>query len=584
VEDQSSQLAKMKHSLAHIMANAVQHKWPEAKFGVGPAVSDGFYYDIDLGDKTISEEDFTEVEAEMKKIIQANQPFERSEKSIDDALAWAKTSNQPYKEELLNDLKRAGTTSLKDLDPETLGTETNDGSQVAAVSFYKNGDFEDLCRGPHVASTGEVGAFKLYRVSGVYWRGNEKNRQMQRLHGLAFASEKELAEHMLMLEEAQKRDHRKLGKELDLFVFSDLVGAGLPLFHITKQELYEKSGHWDKFGDQLFLVKSQETSDNFVLKPMNCPHHTQIYAGRPRSYKELPIRYMESTVQYRDEKKGELNGLSRVRSISIDDSHIFCSVDQIEQEFKTILDMIKEMYSVLGMKFRARLSFRDDSEGYLGDKAIWDQAQAVIEKTAKEAGLEYFIQEGEAAFYGPKIDILVTDALGREWQCATEQLDFVQPQRFDLTYTDSDGSEKQPVMIHKALLGSFERFLAVYIEHTAGRFPVWLSPEQIRLITVNQEQATVDFAQTVCSKAKELGLRLYLDNSNESVGKKIRNSELAKVPYTIVVGEKEIASNEVAPRIRKDMSVMDVVITIGVEEFLKTVANEAKSRVLKTSL
>jgi threonyl-tRNA synthetase len=420
--------------------------------------------------------------------------------------------------------------------------------------------------------------------------------------------------HILMLEEAQKRDHRKLGKELDLFVFSELVGSGLPLFtprgtvlreqllgfseelqkrnrfdkvtipHITKQELYETSGHWDKFGDQLFLVKSQETNDNFVLKPMNCPHHTQIYASRPRSYRDLPIRYMESTVQYRDEKKGELNGLSRVRAISIDDSHIFCRVDQIEQEFAAIIDMIKEMYSVLGMMFKARLSFRDDSEGYLGDKAVWDQAQSVLEKTAQAANLEYFIEEGEAAFYGPKIDIMVTDALGREWQCATEQLDFVQPERFNLTYTDVDGSEKRPVMIHKALLGSFERFLSVYIEHTAGRFPVWLAPEQVRVITVNQEENTVKFAESIEDRARELDLRLYVDNSNESVGKKIRSAEVMKVPYTIVIGDKEIQSNEVVPRIRSDMAVVDVPITIGINEFLKTVANEAKSRVLKTSL
>ena len=353
--DKDSDLMAMRHSLAHIMASAVRRLWPEAKFGVGPAVEDGFYYDIDLGEVKLSEEDFGKIEAEMRKIIEEDQVFKRSEKPIDEAIAWAQESGQPYKEELLNDLKRSGTTVAKDLDADEMGTIGGGEAAVEQVSFYTNGDFTDLCRGPHVESTGKVGAFKLLRVSGAYWRGNEKNPQMQRLYGVAFATEKELRQHLNMLEEAKKRDHRRLGQELDLFVFSDMVGSGLPLFtprgtvlrdellgfseelqraagfqkvaipHITKQALYEQSGHWDKFGDQLFLVKSQETSDQFVLKPMNCPHHTQIYAGRPRSYRELPIRYMESTMQYRDEKKGELNGLSRVRGISIDDAHVFCT-------------------------------------------------------------------------------------------------------------------------------------------------------------------------------------------------------------------------------------------------------------------
>jgi threonyl-tRNA synthetase len=612
--DQTDQLQAMRHSQAHIMAAAVQRLWPEAKFGVGPAVDNGFYYDIDLGETKISEEDFAKIEAEMHKIIAEDQPFERIEKPIDEAIDWAKQSGQPYKEELLNDLKRSGTTVAKDLDAAELGTVAEGDAQVENVSFYKNGAFVDLCRGPHVESTGKAGAFKLLKVAGAYWRGDETKPQLQRLYGAAFATEQELNDYLQMLEEAKLRDHRKLGQELDLFVFSDMVGAGLPLFtprgtvvkdqllafseelqrnhdfekvsipHITKRELYERSGHWDKFGDELFLVKSQETKDEFVLKPMNCPHHIQIYASRPRSYRELPVRYMESTVQYRDEKKGELNGLARVRAITIDDAHIFCSLEQIEQEFTAIMSMIKDMYSVFGMKFKARLSFRDDSDAYLGDPAIWEKAQAIIEAVAKKLEVDYFVATGEAAFYGPKIDVMVTDALGREWQCATEQLDFVQPERFGLTYIDSDGTEKQPVMIHKALLGSVERFLAVYIEHTAGRFPVWLAPEQVRLITVNQEAVTVEFAEKVRRQARELGLRLTVDNSNETVGKKIRAAEKAKVPYTVVIGEKEIASGEVVPRIRKDMAVMDVPLTVGLEQFLKTVANEAKSRVLKTSL
>jgi threonyl-tRNA synthetase len=610
----SEDLMPMRHSLAHIMASAVKEIWPDSKFGVGPVVNDGFYYDIDLGDVKLSDEDFPKIEEKMNAIIKAKQPITRSTMAIDDALIWAKESNQPYKEELLNDLKRSGTTLAKDLDAAELGTITEGDAQVDSVSFYTNGDFTDLCRGPHVASTGEVGAFKLMRVAGAYWRGNEKNAQMQRLYGVAFTNESDLSNHLEMLEEAKKRDHRKLGQEMDLYVISDLVGSGLPLFtprgtivrdkllgfseelqlnndfqkvsipHITKQILYEKSGHWDKFGDELFLVKSQETSDQFVLKPMNCPHHIQIYASRPRSYKELPIRYMESTVQYRDEKKGELNGLSRVRSITIDDAHIFCTADQIEEEFTTIMNMIKDMYSVFDMKFKARLSFRDDTPGYLGSPEIWEKAQKTIEEVAKKLELDYFIMTGEAAFYGPKIDIMVTDALGREWQCATEQLDFVMPGRFDLKYTDSEGNEQQPVMVHKALLGSVERFMSVYIEHTAGRFPVWVAPEQVRVITVNQEETTVAFADKIKMSAKELGVRINIDNSNESVGKKIRSAEVDKVPYTIVVGGKEIASNEVIPRIRSDMAVVDVPITIGIEQFLKTVVNEAKARVIKTSL
>lgn len=614
--DQTHDLYPMRHSLAHIMATAIQRLWPKAKFGVGPVVDNGFYYDVDLGETKLSNEDFGKIEAEMHKIIDSDVPFERLEKPIDEAIDYAGNElDQPYKVELLNDLKRAGTTVARDLNKDELGTIAEAGSGVVdSVSFYRNGDFIDLCRGPHVASTGKVGVFKLMRVAGAYWRGNEHNPQMQRIYGVAFASDKDLRVHLTMLDEAKKRDHRKLGQELDLFVFSDMVGSGLPLFtprgtvlrdallgfseelqmaggfqkvfipHITKRELYETSGHWDKFGDELFLVQSQETSDKFVLKPMNCPHHTQIYASRPRSYRELPIRYMESTVQYRDEKKGELGGLSRVRSISIDDAHVFCRFDQIEPEFTLIMTMIKDMYLVLGMKFRARLSFRDDSDGYLGDAEIWEQAQSTLEDVAKKLQLEYEIVTGEAAFYGPKIDIMVTDALGREWQCATEQLDFVMPRRFGLTYIDEEGKEQTPVMIHKALLGSVERFLAVYIEHTAGKFPVWLAPEQIRLLTVNQEVATVDFAAKLAEQAKRLGLRLVVDNSNESVSKKIRHSEVAKVPYTVVIGEKEITNNQLTPRVRKDIAVQAGVGSIGADDFLKTVANESHSRVQKTSL
>lgn len=612
--DKTDPLYAMRHSLAHIMAAAVQRLWPEAKFGVGPVVEDGFYYDVDLDETKISEEDFEKIEAEMHRVIEADQAFERFERPVDEAIAWAKEAKQPYKEELLNDLKRSGTTVAKDLNAEELGTIADSNAAISTVLFYKNGDFTDLCRGPHVQSTGEVGAFKLMRVAGAYWRGNEKNPQMQRLYGAAFATDRELREYLNMLEEARKRDHRKLGQELDLFVFSDMVGSGLPMFtprgtvlrdeiaafsnqlrqrygfenvwtpHMTKKELYEASGHWAKFGDELFLVKSQETSDELVLKPMNCPHHTRIYASQPRSYRELPIRYLETTTIYRDEKTGELSGLSRVRSVTQDDSHVFCRNDQIEAEINNLLAAANELYAAVNMPLRVRLSYRDDSDAYLGSKELWANAQEQLKNAVVANQLDYFEESGEAAFYGPKIDFMATDAIGREHQVATVQLDFVQPERFALEYIAEDGSKQQPVMIHSALLGSVERFLAVYIEHTAGKFPVWIAPEQVRVITVNQEEATLAFADKIHTAAKELGLRLSVDNSNESVGKKIRAAEIAKVPYTIVVGEKEIASGEVVPRIRRDMAVIDVNLTIGIDQFLKTVANEAKSRVLKTSL
>jgi threonyl-tRNA synthetase len=611
--EQGEKLQTMRHSLAHIMAAAVQQLWPDAKFGIGPAVENGFYYDLDLETK-LSEEDFGKIEAGMRRIIAADQPFVRSEKPIDEAIAWARDSHQPYKEELLNDLKRAGTTVANDLNADELGTLGSADSGVSTVSFYTNGDFTDLCRGPHVGSTGKAGAFKLLRVSGAYWRGKESNAQMQRLYGAAFATEEELKKYLVQLEEARRRDHRRLGQELDLFVFSDMVGGGLPMFtprgtvlreelarfsnelreayhfekvwtpHITKRALYETSGHWDKFGEELFLVKSQETSDQLVLKPMNCPHHTRIYAAVPRSYRDLPVRYLETTTDYRDEKSGELGGLNRVRSLTQDDSHVFCQPDQIKTEIDNLLAAARQLYDTVGMKLRVRLSYRDDGDGYLGSDELWQQAQDQLKQAVTANGLDYFEVEGEAAFYGPKIDFMATDAIGREHQVATVQLDFVQPERFGLEYTAEDGGSHRPVMIHCALLGSIERFLAVYIEHTAGRFPVWLAPEQIRVATVNQETATVEFADGLVRQARELGLRVWVDNANESVGKKIRAAELMKVPYTVVIGDKEITGGRITPRVRKDMSVQDAERPISIEEFLSTVANEAGSRVYKTSL
>ncbi|MBP7760248.1 threonine--tRNA ligase [Candidatus Saccharibacteria bacterium] len=618
------QLYAMRHSLAHITAQAVQHLWPEAKFGVGPVVENGFYYDIDLGETKISEDDFPKIEAEMRRIVDANYPFERSERSVDEAIAWAKEKGQPYKQELLNDLKREGTTLASELDATMMGMELPAGvggsahqpvQSVVDVSFYTDGDFTDLCRGPHATTTGSVGVFKLTKVAGAYWRGKTDNAQMQRLYGVAFQDQKTLDDYLTMLEEAKTRDHRKLGQELDLYASSPLVGSGLPLFtprgtilreelsaysnalrqtsgfekvwtpHITKIDLYKTSGHWDKFGDELFLVKSQETSDEFALKPMNCPHHTQIFASRARSYRDMPIRYLETTTDYRDEKTGELGGLSRVRALTQDDSHVFCRHNQIQQEINQLLAAANNLYGALDMALRVRLSYRDDSDSYLGDMSLWQSAQQQLKDAVVANKLEYFEAGGEAAFYGPKIDFMVTDAIGREHQLATVQLDFVQPGRFGLEYTDENGDKQTPVMIHCALLGSIERFLSVYIEHTAGKFPLWLSPEQLRIIQVKDSEDVMKFVQHLRTKAEEKGLRVSVDDTNESVGKKIRSAEVWKVPYTVVIGEKEVQGQRVSPRVRADLAVLgDVERSYSVDQFLGSLANEVKARASKSSI
>jgi threonyl-tRNA synthetase len=606
-------LHAMRHSLAHIMANSIQRLWPTAKFGIGPVIDNGFYYDVDLGDVKISEDDFALIEGEMHLIIKANQPFVISHKSIDKAIEWAKSTDQPYKLELLNDLKRSGTTVAKDLNKDELGTITDSNSKIEEVSFYQNGDFIDLCRGPHLESTGQVGNFNLTKVSGAYWRGSESNPQMQRLYGVAFETKKELDDYLQSVQDAKKYDHRKLGQELNLFLISPLVGSGLPLFtprgtvlrdelnkysqllrkrigysnvwtpHIAKKDLYETSGHWAKFGDEWLTVNSKESHDNLVMKPMNCPHHQQIYASEQRSYRDLPIKYMETTTDYRDEKAGELLGLSRVRSLTQDDSHTFCTPDQIDECLKSLVDVVKEFYKTVDIKLKARLSLRDDSDNYLGDTALWEKAENILKKVLDDAGLDYYIAKGEAAFYGPKIDFMGKDALGRELQLATPQLDFVQPERFNLKYTDEDGQEKTPVMIHFALMGSIERFLAAYIEHTRGRFPLWVAPEQIRIVTVNQEEETIDYAQSILDKGRDFDLRIKIDNSNQSVGKKIRESEMYKVPYTLVIGEKEISSSVVSPRIREDLRNNAKEVTMKIDKFLEIISTESRERVSKST-
>ena len=579
------ELKSMRHSLAHIMAQAIQHLWPQAKFGVGPAIDNGFYYDIYLDNGTISEADLPKIEEEMRKIVAADYPFERRDVSVEEAVDWAISGNQSFKVELLNDLKRSGTTVASELAGEKMGSVSDGDSKVETVSLYSQGDYTDLCRGGHVDSTGKVGAFKLTKTAGAYWRGNENNPQMQRIYGVAFATQEELDEYLNRLEIAKQRDHRKLGKELDLYTTSPLVGIGLPLFtprgtilrdtvaqysnqlrqkfgfekvwtpHITKKDLYETSGHWAKFGEELFLVKSQETSDEMALKPMNCPHHTQIFASRPRSYRDMPVRYLETTTDYRDEKTGELGGLNRVRSLTQDDSHIFCRTDQIEGEINNLLSAARELYGSINMKLRVRLSYRDESDSYLGDLSLWDSAQNQLKSAVEKVGLDYFEQEGEAAFYGPKIDFMATDAIGREHQVATVQLDFVQPQRFGLGYADADGNFTTPVMIHCALLGSVERFLSVFIEHTGGWFPFWAAPEQVRILTINDTVLEyVDKITTVLSDITLMkpvrynDVRFTIDSRNESLGKKIREATSMKIPVQLIIGPKDMEANEVSVR------------------------------------
>ena len=579
------ELKSMRHSLAHIMAQAIQHLWPQAKFGVGPAIDNGFYYDIYLDNGTISEADLPKIEEEMRKIVAANYPFERCDVPVEEAIDWAIKGDQSFKVELLNDLRRSGTTVASELAGEKMGSVSDGDSKVETVSLYSQGDYTDLCRGGHMDSTGKVGAFKLTKTAGAYWRGNENNPQMQRIYGVAFATQEELDEYLNRLEIAKQRDHRKLGKELDLYTTSPLVGIGLPLFtprgtilrdivaqysnqlrqkfgfekvwtpHITKKDLYETSGHWAKFGEELFLVKSQETSDEMALKPMNCPHHTQIFASRPRSYRDMPVRYLETTTDYRDEKTGELGGLNRVRSLTQDDSHIFCRTDQIEEEINNLLSAARELYGSIDMKLRVRLSYRDESDSYLGDLGLWDSAQNQLKSAVEKVGLDYFEQEGEAAFYGPKIDFMATDAIGREHQVATVQLDFVQPQRFGLEYADADGNFTTPVMIHCALLGSIERFLSVFIEHTGGWFPFWAAPEQVRILTINDTVLEyVDKITTILSDITLMepvrynDVRFTIDSRNESLGKKIREATSMKIPVQLIVGPKDMEANEVSVR------------------------------------
>ncbi len=576
-QENSEHLAHIRHTLAHLLASAVLDKHPDAKLTLGPAVDNGFYYDIDFGEKKISDSDLKDFQKIMRKKLSSWESFDHKEVSPDEAREVYKDNS--YKTELVNEIEARG----------------------EKITLYTVGSFTDLCRGGHVdnpAKEIDAKAFELSHVAGAYWRGDENNTMLTRIYGLAFETPEELAEYKAMVVEAKKRDHRKLGKELDLFTFSDFVGPGLPLFtpkgtlirdlivekiqslqkefgyqkvtipHITKKDLYVTSGHWEKYGDDLFKVKGRGDTE-FVMKPMNCPHHTQIFDAKPRSYRDLPLRFMESTMVYRDEQPGEILGLSRVRSITQDDGHVFCTPEQMEGEVKNIVSVIKEFYTSLDMlvdgNYWVSLSVRSEEkrDKYLGEDSTWDMAEKALEKIAKEENLPYKRVEGEAAFYGPKLDFQFKDALGREWQLGTAQLDFQMPERFKLEYTDKDGSKKTPVMIHRAVAGSLERFMALAIEHFAGAFPYWLSPVQVTVCPVNDE-AHGEYTEDVYKKLLNGGVRAEYSEASDSLSKRIRDAKNEKVPYIFVLGDKEKESGTVTAEGRGDEKLEG----ITVEEFI----------------
>lgn len=585
-KSEQNNLEIIRHSTAHVLAAAVLEMFPDAKFGIGPAIENGFYYDFDLP-RTLIPEDLPILEEKMKAIIKANYPFEKEDISIENALEHFTKAQEPYKVELINDLAAEGNKK---------------------VSVYKTNGFVDLCSGPHLDSTGEIKAeaLKLTRISGAYWKGDEKNKQLQRIYGVVFENKEKLDEYLKMLEEAKTRDHRKLGKELDLFCFSDLVGPGLPLYtpkgtiiidelqkhiemvcrkygfqkvktpHLAKRELFEISGHATKFGEELFSVTSPKNHE-FSLKPVQCPHQTQIYASKMRSYKELPIRYMESDRQYRAEKTGEVGGLNRVYAITVEDGHSFCRVDQVKDEVINMVKIIKDFYSALGLweNHWVSLSVRDyeHSEKYIGTPEDWDLCEKMLQEVSDETGLNAKRCEGEAALYGPKLDFMFKDAMGKEIQIPTVQLDFATPKRFELVYINEKGEKVSPVMVHRAVLGSYERFLVLLIEHFAGAFPVWLSPVQAVVIPVSEEKFG-DYAKQVKEKLVASGIRAELDDSRESLGKRISEAEKQKIPYMLVVGEKEMESDSVAIRSRGDKK-QEV---MKVDEFAEKIKKEIEEK------
>jgi len=571
-----------RHSLSHVMAAAILELYPEAKFAIGPSIENGFYYDIDYGDVKISDEQFKEIEKKMNYLIKQNLKFERFELPIDEAIEKEKQASQIYKQELIEDLKING---------------------EKTVSYYTLGKFTDLCRGPHLEHIGKIkaGSFKLTKLAGAYWRGDEKNKMLTRIYGVAFETKEELAEYLKMIEEAEKRDHRKIGKELDLIMMHDLA-PGMPFFlpkgmtvlkeliqfvrdesygegyrevrtpQILNAELWKISGHWENYKDDMFCMHHAEDNIDYGVKPMNCPAHMLIFKRDIHSYRDLPLRVAETTTLYRNEKSGTLHGLTRVRSLSQDDTHIFCKQSQILDEIKLLLQKIKRIYSIFGLEIdQIHLSTRPDN--FLGEKATWDEAENNLKQALEGAGLEYIINEGDGAFYGPKIDVKVKDAIGRQWQLATIQLDYQMPLRFDLHYIDSDGSEKTPVVIHRAILGSMERFLGILIEHYIGAFPVWLSPVQVKIISVGS--AHIDYCKKLADDFNCNGVRVEVDDNNETVSNKTRKAIAEKIPYILVIGDKEAGSENLAVRDRGSRETREVAISDFIEEIINKVKNRS---------
>ncbi|MFN4234399.1 MAG: threonine--tRNA ligase [Bacteroidia bacterium] len=570
------------HSSAHLLAEAVEALYPGAKFGIGPAIENGFYYDIDLGDKVLSSEDFKKIEDKMMEIARKNNAYIRQEISKKDAIAYFKNKNDEYKLELLEGLE--------------------DGN----ITFYHSGNFTDLCRGPHIPDTSFIKAVKLLNVAGAYWRGDEKRKQLTRIYGISFPKQKELDEYLKLLEEAKKRDHRKLGKELELFTFSEKVGMGLPLWlpkgaalrerltqflqkaqikagyepvitpHIGHKQLYVTSGHYEKYGADSFQpIKTPQEGEEFFLKPMNCPHHCEIYKSRPRSYKDLPIRFAEFGTVYRYEQSGELHGLTRVRGFTQDDAHLFCRPDQVKEEFCKVIDLVLYVFKALDFNdYTAQVSLRDpeNKSKYIGSEENWNKAEQAIIEAANEKGLKTVIEYGEAAFYGPKLDFMVKDALGRKWQLGTIQVDYNLPERFELEYTGSDNQKHRPVMIHRAPFGSLERFVAVLIEHCGGNFPLWLTPEQVCILPISDKYN--EYAQNVLNLLKNYDIRGLVDDRSEKIGKKIRDTEVKKIPYMLIVGEKEQEGNSVSVRKHGEGDLG----SMSIEQFSELIKNEINSR------
>lgn len=580
------QLFKIRHSAEHVLTQAMQNLYGIDKFymAMGPATDDGFYFDFEpLDGFKISEEDFPKIEAEMKKIINQKLPITRKELSLEEAKKIF--ASNPYKMEWLDSIENRG--------------------EIISV-YYTGNNFVDLCAGPHIGNTGDIKAFKLLSIAGAYWHGDEKNKMLTRIYGTAFESKEKLEEFVRILDEAQKRDHRKLGKELGLFTFSELIGSGLPLYtpkgafirlavnnyvesvqtkqgytqvwtpQIAKAKLFQTSGHYDKYKDSMFRVVSNYSDEEFFLKPMNCPQHTQIYAAEAHSYRDLPLRFADFAMLYRDEKPGELNGLARVRAFSQDDCHIFCTEEQVDQEIDTALKMTKEIMDIFGLKYKYRLSTRDPEhpEKYLGDPATWDRVEKWAVDIMKRNNIEYFDGPGEAAFYAPKMDLIATDALGREWQLSTVQIDFVMPERFGLEYTAADGTKKRPVMLHRAIVGSPERFMMIMLEHFAGAFPLWLSPVQTKIIPITDAQH--EYAHKILDKLKEQGIRVEIDDRSEKMQSKIRDAQMQKIPYMLIIGGREVENNQVSIRQRdnQDLGAMDF------DKFLKTIKDQIKNKSL----